>query len=75
MLSAIPLVFCWLQDVTPSLPSLQPHLAAWKLLAEVCDLLFRTPDVATKVGILQDAIDRWHAACGSGTQVAALSRC
>lgn len=75
MLSAVPVIRCWLQDVAPALPALRPHADAWALLAKVVDLLFHDPDVATKTQVLQDSIDKWHAAFVPGTQCSARPSC
>ena len=68
MLACIPLVDCWLSDMAPGVPALQQHAAAWKLLWQVCEFLFRTHDVADKAQALQASIDSWHAAFVSGPQ-------
>ena len=80
MLSAVPVIRCWLEDVAPALPALRPHADAWALLAKVVDLLFHDADVATRTQVLQDSIDKWHAVFVPGPQrserasgVAALS--
>ena len=66
MLVCIPIVGSWLADMAPRLQALQPHADAWKLLSQVCDLLFHTHDIAEKAQALQASIDSWHAAFVNG---------
>ena len=66
MLACIPIVGSWLADMAPRLQALQPHADAWKLLSQVCDLLFHTHDAAEKAQALQASIDSWRAAFVNG---------